>query len=73
MTAVLFAQGPTAGKRGKSLDPRLPGSTVLVFSISFSPLIPGIREMKVSDLQKKKEKKKVSDLLLDRPGLTSYL
>ena len=58
---VLFAQGPTAGKRGKSLDPRLPGSTVLVFSISFSPLIPGIREMKVSDL------------LLDRPGLTSYL
>ena len=61
MTAVLFAQGPTAGKRGKSLDPRLPGSTVLVFSISFSPLIPGIREMKVSDF------------LLDRPGLTSYL
>ena len=61
MTVALFAQGPTAGKRGKSLDPRLPGSTVLVFSISFSPLIPGIREMKVSDL------------LLDRPGLTSYL
>ena len=61
MMVVLFAQGPTAGKRGKSLDPRLSGSTVLVFSISFSSLIPGIREMKVSDF------------LLDRPGLTSYL
>ena len=44
MTVVLFAQGPTAGKCGKSLDP---SSTALDFSITFSPLIPGIREMKV--------------------------
>ena len=40
-------QAPQLVNVGEVWIPRLPGSTVLVFSITFSPLIPGIKEMKV--------------------------
>ena len=62
MTVVLCAPGPTAGKCGRSLDPP---STWF-----HSPcLFHHIQSFDSRD----KGNESLSDLLLDRPGLTSYL